>query len=83
MFGSTGRNFMSGPGMFRIDLSMFKTFQITERFRMELRGESFDLTNTPGVRQSEHDVFHQHQRQLRRSYWHSQQRRRRQRHWPV
>ena len=33
--------------MFRIDLSMFKTFQITERFKMEIRAETFDLTNTP------------------------------------
>ena len=47
VFGTSGRNILSGPGMFRIDLSMFKTFQITERFKMEIRGESIDLTNTP------------------------------------
>jgi hypothetical protein len=47
VFGSTGRNILSGPGMFRIDLSMFKTFQVTERYKMELRAESFDFTNTP------------------------------------
>jgi hypothetical protein len=46
-FGTSGRNILSGPGMFRIDLSMFKNFQITERFKLEIRGESFDLTNTP------------------------------------
>jgi hypothetical protein len=47
VFGTTGRNILSGPGMFRIDLSMFKTFLVTERFKVELRAESFDLTNTP------------------------------------
>ncbi len=47
VFGTSGRNILSGPGMFRIDLSMFKTFQVTERFKFEFRAESFDLTNTP------------------------------------
>ena len=47
VFGTSGRNILSGPGMFRIDLSMFKTYQMTERFKLEVRAESFDLTNTP------------------------------------
>ena len=51
VFGSTGRNILSGPGMFRIDMSMFKTFQIAERFKMELRAETVDLTNTPAFGQ--------------------------------
>lgn len=51
IFGSTGRNILSGPGMFRIDMSMFKTFQVTERIKMEIRGETVDLTNTPAFGQ--------------------------------
>ena len=47
VFGTSGRNILSGPGMFRIDLSMFKNFQFSERFKLELRAESYDLTNTP------------------------------------
>ena len=47
VFGTSGRNILSGPGMFRIDLSLFKTFSFTERVKLEIRGESFDLTNTP------------------------------------
>ncbi len=47
VFGTSGRNILSGPGMFRIDFSMFKNFQLSERFKMEIRAESFDLTNTP------------------------------------
>jgi len=30
-----------------LDLSLFKNFQITERFKATLRGEAFNLTNTP------------------------------------
>jgi hypothetical protein len=36
-----------GPGYHRLDFSLFKTFSITERFRLEFRSEFFNLTNTP------------------------------------
>ena len=47
VFGTAGRNILSGPGMFRLDLSLFKNFQISDRFKMEIRAETYDLTNTP------------------------------------
>jgi hypothetical protein len=46
-FGSSGRNIFDGPGFFNLDASLFKTFSITERFKLELRGEAFSVTNTP------------------------------------
>jgi hypothetical protein len=46
-FGNVGRNFMSGPGMFGLQASLFKTIQIREGWKLELRCESFSLTNTP------------------------------------
>jgi hypothetical protein len=46
-FGSVGRNDMTGPGFFDLDLSLFKTFKITERIGLEIRAESFNFTNTP------------------------------------
>jgi hypothetical protein len=46
-FGTSGRNIASGPGFFNLDASLFKIFSITERYRLELRGESFGITNTP------------------------------------
>ena len=46
-FGSTGRNILSGPGLFGVNLSLFKSFQFTERAKLELRCETFNFTNTP------------------------------------
>jgi len=46
-FGTTGRNILFGPNIFNADLSLFRTFRITERVRMEFKAESFNFTNTP------------------------------------
>ena len=46
-FGSTGRNILSGPGLFGLNLSLFKSFQFTERAKLELRCETYNFTNTP------------------------------------
>ncbi len=36
-----------GPGFHRLDFSLFKQFQTSERTRLEFRAEFFNLTNTP------------------------------------
>jgi hypothetical protein len=46
-FGTTGRNTMRGPGMWNLDLSLFRTFALTESLKMEFRAEAFNATNTP------------------------------------
>ncbi len=46
-FGNAGRNTMSGPGFWSVNMSMIKRFLVTERFKSELRFETFNLTNTP------------------------------------
>jgi len=46
-FGTTGRNILSGPGLFALNLSLSKTFRIRERYGIELRCETFNFTNTP------------------------------------
>ena len=46
-FGNTGRNIMDGPGFFALNLSLFKDIKIRERTTLELRGETFNFTNTP------------------------------------
>ena len=47
--GTTGnehRNQIYGPGLQRVDLSLFKTFDLTERFKFEFRTEAFNVLNT-------------------------------------
>lgn len=37
----------TGPGISRLDFSLFKRFQLTERYRMEFRSEFFNVLNHP------------------------------------
>jgi hypothetical protein len=46
-FGNVGRNAFYGPGFFNVDLSAFRRFAITERWKIEFRAESYNFTNTP------------------------------------
>ena len=45
--GSSGRNSASGPGYFNLDGSIFKIISISEKMKLEIRGEAFSVTNTP------------------------------------
>jgi hypothetical protein len=38
---------IEGPGFNRLDLSLFKNFQVTERVRLEFRSEFFNVLNHP------------------------------------
>jgi len=38
---------VSGPGITRIDYSLFKDFQLSERFRLQFRSEFFNILNHP------------------------------------
>ncbi len=46
-FGSLGRNSLIGPGYKNIDFSVFKTTEITERIKLQIRAEVFNLFNHP------------------------------------
>jgi hypothetical protein len=46
-FGNTGRNFFLAPHYFELDASLLKRVQVTERIRLEFRGDATNLTNTP------------------------------------
>ena len=50
-FGLLGRNTLVGPGLFNIDTTLSKKFRITERYRVEIRAEAFNLTNKPNYSQ--------------------------------
>jgi hypothetical protein len=45
--GTTGRNWLYGPGFWRLDPMLSKTFHITERVQTEFRFEAQNGTNTP------------------------------------
>jgi hypothetical protein len=48
-FGNVGRNTVEGPGYQIWDFSVFKTFPITERTKLEFRAEFFNLFNHPNL----------------------------------
>ncbi|MGI0134388.1 MAG: hypothetical protein ACREBW_05470, partial [Candidatus Micrarchaeaceae archaeon] len=44
-FGNEGRNNMTGPAYKDLDLSAYKNFLLTERFRLQLRSDFFNIFN--------------------------------------
>jgi hypothetical protein len=46
-WGNSGRNILQGPGTKNVDFSAFKNFQLTESKVLQIRGEFFNLFNTP------------------------------------
>ncbi len=44
-FGNIGRNRMLGPSFQQFDMSLSKTFNITERMKAQLRAEAFNVPN--------------------------------------
>ena len=45
-----------GPPQFRVDLALSKRFRLTDRYRFEIKGEAFNLTNTPSFFRGDMDV---------------------------
>ncbi len=45
LFGNAGRNILRGPGLYRVDLSLMKSFQVRERGRLEIQAEAFNAFN--------------------------------------
>jgi hypothetical protein len=45
-FGTSGFNILFGPGVFNDDLSLFRTFRLTEKFQLQFRAEAFNVSNT-------------------------------------
>jgi hypothetical protein len=44
-FGNIGRNRLRGPRFSQWDLSLFKSFPVTEQLRVQFRGEVYNLLN--------------------------------------
>jgi Carboxypeptidase regulatory-like domain len=48
-FGNASINSLRGPGYWNDDLSLFKDFPLTERYRVQFRAEAFDVFNHPNL----------------------------------
>ena len=44
-FGNSGRDSLTGPGLFNTDMSVAKSFNFTESLRFQLRAEAFNVFN--------------------------------------
>ena len=44
-FGTAGRGIIRGPNYFDMDMSLFKDFHFTERWRLQFRAETFNVEN--------------------------------------
>jgi len=45
----TGRNYFRGPGLWNLDMGIYKNFSITERFKLQFRGEMYNAFNHPNM----------------------------------
>jgi Carboxypeptidase regulatory-like domain/TonB dependent receptor len=45
--GNLGRNTIFGPGFFTVDVAVFKNFSLTERIKLQFRGQAYNIGNTP------------------------------------
>ncbi len=44
-FGNSGRNILDGPGLNNWDIALLKNFSLSERFKLQFRAESYNLSN--------------------------------------
>ena len=54
--GDLGLNSNNGPPTRTLDFSVFKDFVLTERFKLQFRGEAFNLANTPVYSQPDNNL---------------------------
>lgn len=50
LFGTSGRNILTGPSYNRTDLSLFKNFRLSEKTRFQFRWEVFNVFNKPNYK---------------------------------
>ncbi len=57
-FGTGGFNQLRGPGISNLDMSVFRTFTMTERFRLQFRAEALNVSNSPHMANPNGNVSH-------------------------
>ena len=51
-FGTSGRNIVSGPGLFALNLALFKSFRVKDRLRGRIPRRDLQLHEHAAVQQS-------------------------------
>ena len=46
-FGTVGYNTLRGPSATNLDMGLFRSFNVTEKWKMEFRAEALNVSNTP------------------------------------
>ncbi len=46
-YGNAGRNLARGPDFWQVDVALWKSFPLTERFVLDFRTEAFNVSNRP------------------------------------
>ncbi len=46
-FGTMGRAVLSGPGQYRLDSGLSRWINLAEKWKMQIRADSYNVTNTP------------------------------------
>lgn len=67
-FGNSGRNLVRGYNFYQTDLTLGKTFAITERFRLQFRAEAFNLLNETNFREPDGNISNPAFGQIRSSF---------------
>lgn len=47
VLGNTASGFLTGPGLSDVDVALMKSFQLSEKFRIQFRAEAFNVLNHP------------------------------------
>jgi hypothetical protein len=56
-YGNAGRNTLRGPGFANVDLGVVKVIPVTERVKVDFRGEFFNLFNRANFGLPEGNIF--------------------------
>ncbi|MCX6594218.1 MAG: TonB-dependent receptor [Acidobacteria bacterium] len=67
-FGNSGRNLVRGFNFYQTDLTLGKTFTLTERLRLQFRAEAFNLLNETNFREPDGNISNPGFGQIRSSF---------------
>jgi hypothetical protein len=55
-FGTCGTGVLRGPGLINVDMGVFRRIRVNERINVQIRGEAFNVSNTPHFSNPNADV---------------------------